>query len=144
MVRRIAAISLLALLCAGCPFGDKRMARIAKLQAKLLEDRPKLQHDAETGDPTRTDLVAIWEDQSIMQFEPTSNPDRPYVAQVRIKWMFKHTDGRPIGEAVFDYVYALDPQERWVNAADPEPAGSPRKTPPLDSTPEPNTTPKPA
>ena len=95
---------------------DLRSVRLDKLQKVLMTDRDRLAHEAETRDAARPDLKAAWKDSSIMQLRETANPARPWVAYVRVKWHFTHADGREVGDAIFDYVYALDPQERWTKA----------------------------
>lgn len=113
------------------------MARLERLQKKLDADRPALAHDAETRDPSRTDLKALFKESSIMALRETANPKRPWVAYVRVKWHFTHADGREVGDAIFDYIYALDPEDHWIKADEPvpgdgsdEPAGRPVVLPP--------------
>ena len=120
MLRR-SCILVLSLLAFSACKEDRRSERIDKLQKVLAADRDRLARDAETRDPTRPDLKANWAESSIMQLRETANPERPWVAYVRVRWHFKHADGREIGDSVFDYVYALDPQERWMKADDVPP-----------------------
>jgi len=146
-LRRLAlAAALSAPFALGCQ-RDMRTERIDHLQTKLLEDRPALKHQAETSDPARADLVAAFVDSSIVQYRETANPKRPFVAYVRIKWHFTHKDGRDVGDAVFDYVYALDPQEHWTkadDAADAPVPGAPASKPRDGALPASLTAPKPA
>lgn len=124
---RVPALGLLlAALVAGAAAcqRDMRSERLDHLQAKLAEDRAALQHDAETRDPSRPDLVASFVDSSIVQLRETANPKRPWVAYVRIRWHFAHKDGRQVGDALFDYVYALDPAEHWMKADEPGPGST--------------------
>lgn len=118
-MRRILAALLLVVAAtvavAGCT-RDLREERLDKLQQKLDADRASLQHEAETRDPTRTDLKASFVQSSIVQLRETNNPARPWVGYVRVQWHFQHADGRPIGDSLFDYVYYLDPQDHWIRA----------------------------
>jgi len=103
-----------------------RSAEIERLQAKVLADRDFLIQEAENADPTRKDLKVTFVDSSIMDIRPTNNEQRPYVGHVRIRWTFAHADGRPIGDAVWDYVYALTPDHQWVKADEaPVPVSTP-------------------
>ena len=115
MRRPLLAAAVLLLLPA-CWKADPRVAWIDALQKKLATDQPALQHEAETRDPTRPGLHATFEQSSIMSMRSTTNPERPEVAYVRIKWMFHNADGSPLGEAVFDYIYALTKDQQWVKA----------------------------
>lgn len=124
------------LLSFGCKQEAVRSVEIERLQAKVAADREMLIRDAETADPSRTDLKVTFVDSSIMDIRPTNNEQRPYVGHVRIRWSFAHTDGRPIGDAVWDYVYALTAERQWIKADD---APVPVTTPPRavdDATPE--------
>ena len=119
-----------AVLAAGCKDVDTSK-QIEALQAQVLADREALRLDAETRDPTRTNLKASYVDSAVMRIQETSNPERPYVGYVRIKWRFEYTDGRPLGDAVFDYVYALTRDGEWIKADEaeippdlPRPAGT--------------------
>ena len=94
--------------------------QVEELKAQIRADQEKLRHDAETRDPVRTNLKASFVDTAVMAVRPTSNPERPYVGYVRIKCNFEYTDGRPLGDAVFDYVYALTPDNRWIKADEAE------------------------
>lgn len=106
---------LAALVLTACSKADTAQ-QVEELKAQIRADQEMLRHDAETRDPARTNLKASFVDTAVMAVRPTSNPDRPYVGYVRIKWSFEYTDGRPLGDAVFDYVYALTPENRWIKA----------------------------
>ncbi len=93
-----------------------RSAEIERLQAKVIADREFLIEEAANADPSRKDLKVTFVDSRIMDIRPTNNAQRPYVGHVRIRWTFAHADGRPIGDAVWDYVYALTPDHQWVKA----------------------------
>jgi hypothetical protein len=114
---------------AGCK-DDIRTQRLDRLQAQLDADRPMLTHAAETSDPARADLKATFVESSIMEFRQTSNPDRPWVAYIRIHWKFAHADGRPVGDAVWDYIYAMEPSEKWIKADEAVPGASALPSPP--------------
>lgn len=140
-------LTLALLLAAGCNSPDPRSSEIDRLQAQLDKDRTFLTDDARTADPSRTDLVVTFVESSIMDIRPTQNPDRPYVAHVRIKWKFDKTDGRTLGYAAWDYVYALDKDRRWFKADESQPGDPTLPAPriPDDSpTPATVTSPKPA
>jgi len=103
MLRKL-VIPVFAVLALSACKEDRRSERIDKLQKVLDGDRERLAHEAQSRDPKRPDLQASWVDSSIMQLRETHNPARPWVAYVRVKWHFKHADGREIGDAIFDYV----------------------------------------
>jgi len=94
--------------------------QVEELKAQIRADQEMLRLDAETRDPSRKNLKATFVDTAVMAVRPTTNPDRPYVGYVRIKWNFELTDGRVLGDAVFDYVYALTPDKRWIKADEAE------------------------
>ena len=100
--------------------GNDTARQIEQLKAQVKSDQEMLRVDAETRDPSRKNLKATFMDTSVMSIRPTSNPERPMVAFVRIKWHFDYTDGRPLGDAVFDYVYARLPNGQWVKADEAE------------------------
>ena len=109
--------------------------RVESLQKQIRDDQELLAIEAETSDPARKNLEADFVESSVMSIRPTSNPERPYVGYVRIKWRFRQTDGKPVGDVVWDYIYAQTPDQRWIKAdeADIEPAkqGGTRDTDPL-------------
>ncbi len=146
-MRRFALLLVLfpALLSA-CATTDPRSSEIDRLQAQLDRDREFLSNDAATADPSRPDLKATFVESSIMDIRPTNNPDRPYVAHVRIKWKFDHADGRALGYAVWDYVYAIDKTGRWFKADEAQPGDPALPVPRVpNDTPLPKVTnPKPA
>lgn len=136
------AAAAAALALSGCTDKVPRSKLIEELQRQVAADRERLRVDAETRDPTRTNLKATYVETSVMGLRPTKNPERPYVGFVRIQWRFDYKDGRPLGDAVFDYVYARTDDARWVKADDaeippdlPRPPGGTDKAPvlPLDS-----------
>src|SRR5688500_1240628 len=108
---RTPAILFIALVAAALALpackDDDTAKQVERLKLQVKADQEMLRIDAETRDPSRTNLKATFVDTSVLALRPTSNPDRPYVGHVRIKWRFEYTDGRPLGDAVFDYVYAL-------------------------------------
>lgn len=113
------ALAAAALALGACSKTDTSK-QVEELKAQIRADQEMLRHDAETRDPARTNLKASFVDTAVMAVRPTSNPERPYVGFVRIKWNFEYTDGRPLGDAVFDYVYALTPDNRWIKADEAE------------------------
>ncbi len=120
----IARWILLAAAAAGCYREDFRAKQIGRLEAQLGQDRPALAIEAQSSDPARPDLRASFVRQSIMSMLPTQNPDRPWVAYVRIQWHFDRSDGTKVGDAIWDYVYALDREERWFKADEPTADGA--------------------
>ena len=113
-------ILLFALALPGCWDGPDTSKLIEELQAQIKKDQEALRIDAETRDPARTNLKARFVDTSVMGIRPTTNPDRPFVGFVRIQWHFDYTDGRNLGDAVFDYIYARTPDARWIKADEAE------------------------
>ena len=135
-----AVLAVAALTLPACTEKEPRAKLIQELQTQIEQDKEKLRVDAETRDPARKNLKATFVQTSVMGMQSTSNPERPYVGFVRIQWHFDYTDGRPLGDAVFDYVYARTDDARWIKADEaeipadvPRPAGSGSgdKAPPL-------------
>ena len=124
MLRRILLVLLAASTSLSACSQDQRSVRIDKLKVQLAADRDRLAREAETRDPSRPDLKASWVEHSIMSLRETRNPGRPWVAYVRIRWHFRHADGRDVGDSLFDYIYALDPNEQWIKADDAPPPES--------------------
>ena len=115
MIRRLATVVAVALALGACQ-GSDTARQVEELKAQVSRDQEMLRVDAETRDPSRTNLKATFMDTSVMSMRPTSNPDRPTVAYVRIKWHFDYKDGRNLGDAVFDYIYARTADGRWIKA----------------------------
>lgn len=119
--QRLAAATLLSFVLAlGACQGDDTARQIELLKAQVKSEQEALRVDAETRDPSRKNLKATFMETSVMSMRPTSNPERPAVALVRIKWHFDYTDGRPLGDAVFDYIYARTASGQWVKADEAE------------------------
>lgn len=117
---RILALVAVALSLFGACSKNDTSKQVEELKAQIRADQEMLRVDAETRDPSRKNLKAAFVDTAVMAVRPTSNPDRPYVGYVRIKWNFELTDGQVLGDAVFDYVYALTPDNRWIKADEAE------------------------
>jgi hypothetical protein len=115
----LAALAAVSLSLAACKTDDTAK-KIEDLKIQIRADQELLRAEAETRDPSRKNLKAEFVDTSVMAVRPTSNPERPYVGYVRVQWRFSYTDGRPLGDAVFDYVYALTPDSRWIKADEAE------------------------
>jgi hypothetical protein len=115
---RLALVAASLALATSCK-EDDTAKQVEELKLQVKSELDALRLDAETRDPSRTNLKATFVDTSVLALRPTSNPDRPYVGHVRIKWRFEYTDGRPLGDAVFDYVYAMTPDKKWIKADDP-------------------------
>jgi hypothetical protein len=115
----LAALTAVSLALAACK-NDDTAQKIERLKVQIRADQELLRVEAETRDPARTNLKAEFVDTSVMSMRPTSNPERPYVGYVRVQWRFSYTDGRPLGDAVFDYVYALTSDNRWIKADEAE------------------------
>lgn len=127
--RLFAALLAASLSLCACTEKEPRAKLIEELQRQVEQDQEKLRVDAETRDPARKNLKATFVRTSVMGMQPTKNPERPYVGFVRIQWHFDYTDGRPLGDAVFDYVYARTADARWVKADEAEiPPEVPRPT----------------
>lgn len=115
----LAAVTAFSLALGACKHDDTAK-KIEDLKLQIRADQELLREEAETRDPSRTNLKAEFVDTSVMAVRPTSNPERPWVGYVRVQWRFTYTDGRPLGDAVFDYVYALTPDARWIKADEAE------------------------
>lgn len=126
------------LLGSGCERPDRRGVEIARLQAQIESDLAFLVRDAETADPSRTNLKVKFVESSIMDIRETTNPERPWVGHVRIKWKFEYDDGRPLGFSAWDYVYALDKTGRWFKADEVQEGDPVPKLPVPPSPPEPD------
>lgn len=103
--------------------------QVESLQKQIQADQELLAVEAETSDPARKNLEADFVESSVMSIRPTSNPERPYVGYVRIRWRFRQTDGKPVGDVVWDYIYAQTPDQRWIKADEAEAELPPRQKP---------------
>ena len=115
----LAALTASSLIFGACKKDDTALM-IEDLKVQIRADQELLRVEAETRDPSRKNLKAEFVDTSVMAVRPTSNPERPYVGYVRVQWRFTYTDGSPLGDAVFDYVYARTPDKRWIKADEAE------------------------